>query len=134
MPLYCRAIRTLNPTPAKDQEPNPRTEVSPSNPSPGPAPLMNKTAVESLGQNDNFKPIEEIKSKLFGNVAEENSDIDDSQDEDINVRDEFLKSDDEFIPAKKERKKRGRKSSNDDSDKKHKKKGVKSAKLNKNQS
>ena len=133
VPLYCRAIRNLTQTPTKDPEPAQRTNDSSSNPSPVAAPLMSKTDIELSGQTDNLKPINEIKSKLFGNLSEDLSDVEDSQDEASHLRDEFLKSDEEYQPAKKERKKRGRKSSNDDSgEKKHKKKVSKSAKLNPN--
>ena len=76
-------------------------------------------------------PISEIKSKLFGNEVDDESDVSDDGDNTLHSRDEFLKYEDggNFTLAK-GRKKCGRKSSTENSDKKQKKKSSKTSKTN----
>ena len=87
----------------------------------------------TIADLENVTPLAEIKSKLFGNLNDGDDDDDDDVDTDLsNIRDKFLFSDDEFTTVNsKGKKKRGRKSSNENSDKKYKKKGTKAAKYNK---
>ena len=130
-PLYCRSIRTLSP---EKSAPTP-TETGPHEDS-NPNPISSSLATESLSRPNPMKdlivtPILEIKSKLFGNQDPESSSESDGGDDDLeDIREGFLKSEDEFsLVHKKARKKRERRSSADTSGKKPKKKNSRASKL-----
>ena len=119
VPLYCRAVRVMTPNkPANDDKSTDANNLNHED-------NHQVEATEHFENTESFKPLAEIKSRLFGNASEDDSEHDDDDEDDMNLRDEFLKSDDEFEAVKNgKKKKRGRKSSNENSDiKKHKKKG-----------
>ena len=120
-PAVSKQSKSDDPVP-KSVEPAPKSVNSNAN-------LAPKSMISSsMTGLDHMTPLAEIKSRLFGNTRDESSDDDDDL-ELSNVRDKFLFSDDEYSTVnKKGKKKRGRKSSNENSDKKYKKKGTKAAK------
>ena len=141
VPLYCRAVRGMTPQKSSNITTDPNQPFPKHGEHDGPAAVKPKkptlqpdglTPSLSNAEHDleNVPPIAEIKSKLFGNVHEEESEPSDNDEDNLDkVRAEFLFSDDEFSPANKRgKKKRGRKSSTENSDKKHRNKGTKSAK------
>ena len=128
VPLYCRAVRAMTPEkPADSTIPTTKEgeNTEPIKPNP------NLTENAASGGARPKDTIDEIKSTLFANMSGVDSDgSDDDELDPVHLRDEFLKSDEEFVTTKKGKKKRGRKSSNENSDTKQKKKGTKSAKYN----
>ena len=113
--------------------------MTPEKPETNPEPIKPKPKLKSseihvmepnFQGSGGFKPLAEIKSSLFGNISDEESDETDDETDPMNLRDEFLKESDEYQTVKKGKKKHGRKSSTENSDSKHKKKGNKAAKYN----
>ena len=118
-------------TPLKTQSPNATAEPENQIPMHDVPAVKAKDATLQPGLVS-VTPLAEIKSKLFGNDKDEESDTSDNDEDNLDkIRSEFLFSDDEYSDISKiVKKKRGRKSSNENSDKKYKKKGTKSAKFN----